>query len=197
MTGRAASLAADLQGVIAIEPVDLARAALVIARLEYPDLDPAPSLARLDELGARAAQAVRPLAGAPTSVRLAAIADQLYGREGFAGNRAHYDDFRNSFLNAVSSAGSASRSRSRCVYIEVARRAGVEAHGVSFPGHFLLRGPDDDADERPLILDPFDGGRPLGESDLRALLARMVGDDAPYSPICCAPARPASCWRAC
>jgi regulator of sirC expression with transglutaminase-like and TPR domain len=76
------------------------------------------------------------------------------------------------------------------LYIEVAKRAGVEAHGVSFPGHFLLRGPDDDTAERPLILDPFDAGRPLGEPDLRALLARMAGDDAVYTPDLLRPCAP-------
>lgn len=190
MTGPLASLAAELQGVIAIEPVDLGRAALVIARIEYPDLDPRPSLARLDELGARAAKTIAPLAGAPLSIRLTAIADQLYGREGFAGNRAHYDDFRNSFLNAVLERRLGIPITLALLYIEVARRAGVEAHGVSFPGHFLLRGPDDDADERPLILDPFDAGRPLAEADVRALLARMVGEDAPYSPDLLRPCTP-------
>jgi regulator of sirC expression with transglutaminase-like and TPR domain len=182
VTGRTDSLAAELQGIVASEPVDLARAALVIAKLEYPNLDPRPSLARLDDLGEGAAQAVAPLAGAPVSVRLAAIAEQLYGREGYAGNHAHYDDFRNSCLNAVLERRLGIPITLALLYVEVARRAGVEAHGVSFPGHFLLRGPDDDTSERPPILDPFDAGRPLGEPDLRALLVRMAGEDAVYTP---------------
>ena len=47
MQRKTESLAAELQGILADEPVDLARAALVIARLEYPDLNPRPSLDRL------------------------------------------------------------------------------------------------------------------------------------------------------
>ena len=38
--------------MVSAEPIDLARAALVIAKLEYPVLDPRPSLIRLRELSA-------------------------------------------------------------------------------------------------------------------------------------------------
>ena len=179
MTREHAALAADLHKAVSREPIDLARAALLIAKLEYPDLDPAPSLKKLDELGARAADAVAPLQTAPMSMRLAAIAEEIFEHDGFAGNRAHYDDFRNSCLNVVLERRLGIPITLALVFIEVARRAGIEAQGVSFPGHFLVRGPDDAG--TPLVLDPFDHGRPLGESDLRALLARMADSDAPYS----------------
>jgi regulator of sirC expression with transglutaminase-like and TPR domain len=179
VTREHAALAADLHKAVSREPIDLARAALLIAKLEYPDLDPAPSLKKLDELGARAADAVAPLQTAPMSVRLAAIAEEIFEHDGFAGNRAHYDDFRNSCLNVVLERRLGIPITLALVFIEVARRAGIEAQGVSFPGHFLVRGPDDSG--APLVLDPFDHGRPLGESDLRALLARMNDSEAPYS----------------
>ena len=186
---RFADVAAEFQGVAAADPVDLARAALVIARLEYPDLDPEPSLQRLRELGDRASEAVTPLGAAPLSVRLAAVAEQLFQRDGFAGNRAHYDDFRNSLLNVVLERRLGIPITLALVFIEVARRAGVDVHGVSFPGHFLLRGSDDGGGP-PLILDPFDGGRPLTEPDLRGLLARTSGDDTAYSPDLLRPCTP-------
>jgi regulator of sirC expression with transglutaminase-like and TPR domain len=179
VTREHAALAAELSAVVSREPIDLARAALLIARLEYPDLDPAPSLHKLDELGARAADAVAPLGKAPMSVRLAAIAEQIYDQDGFAGNREHYDDFRNSCLNVVLERRLGIPITLALIFIEVARRAGIQAQGVSFPGHFLVRGLDDGGS--PLVLDPFDQGKPLSESDLRALLARMVDADAPYS----------------
>jgi len=179
---RFAPIVADFQDAVAQEPLDLARAALVMARLEHADLNPASSLARLAELGDRSAHAIKPLSGAPASLRLAAIARVVFDEEGFAGNRAHYDDFRNSLLNVVLERRLGIPITLALVFIEAARRAGVEVQGVSFPGHFLVRGPDEDTNERPMILDPFDGGRPLSEIDLRSLLARMSGDEAPYSP---------------
>jgi regulator of sirC expression with transglutaminase-like and TPR domain len=181
LTQRYQAVATEFQAVAAEEPIDLARAALVIAKLEYPDLDPAPSLRTLAEIGARVGGAIAPLAGAPASMRLAAVAEHLFDGEGFAGNRAHYDDYRNSLLNVVLERKLGIPITLALVFIEVAKRAGVTAQGVSFPGHFLVRGTDDDPEDRPLILDPFDAGRPLGASDLRALLARAGGEEATFS----------------
>ena len=52
-----------------------------------------------------------------------------------------------------------------------ARQSGLPLEGVSFPGHFLvrlgLRG-------STLVLDPFSGGMPLSERDLRKLLRRVI-----------------------
>ncbi len=67
------------------------------------------------------------------------------------------------------------------VYMEVAKRANVDVQGVGFPGHFLMRGPDEAPGARALILNPFDAGRELGELDCRALLAKTQGEDAEYS----------------
>lgn len=181
MTQHYASLVPELAAVLAREPIDLARAALVIAKLEYPRLTPEPSLERLQELGGQAAHAAKQISGAPSRDVLATISRELFTRNRFAGNRTHYDDFRNSLLNVVLQRGLGIPITLALVYMEVARRANVDVQGVGFPGHFLLRGPDEGADARPLILDPFDAGRELGELDCRALLARTQGEDAVYS----------------
>lgn len=185
-----ARLAAELQAVVSQDPIDLARAALVIAKLEYPDLDPGPSLARLRELSERVTEATRFVAGAPVRATLGTISRAIYDEAGFAGNRAHYDDFRNSLLNVVLDRRLGIPITLALVYIEVARRAGIEAQGVSFPGHFLLRVTDDGTGGGPIILDPFDRGRELTEADCRALLVRMAGDDTPFSPDLLRPCTP-------
>ena len=61
------------------------------------------------------------------------------------------------------------------LYLEVARRLGVPAAGVGFPGHFLVRV---DGGPVPLILDPYGGGAALDRPALEALLARASGPDA-------------------
>ena len=190
MTRLYASLVPELASVLKTEPFELARAALVIAKLEYPRLTAEPSLDRLQDLGGQAAHAAKQIAGAPPRDLLATISHELYKKNGFSGNRTHYDDFRNSLLNVVLQRGLGIPITLALVYMEVAKRANVDVQGVGFPGHFLLRGPDEEAGARPLILDPFDAGRELGELDCRALLAKTQGDDAPYSPDLLKPCTP-------
>jgi regulator of sirC expression with transglutaminase-like and TPR domain len=179
--GQFASLTAELQKIVAADPIDLARAALVISKLEYPGLDPAPSLDRLRELGDRAAHATKPLAGAPPRDMLAAISRSLFDDAGFAGNTTHYDDFRNSLLNVVLERRLGIPITLALVFMEVAKQANVDVQGVGFPGRFLLRAPEGGPGDRPLILDPFDRGRELGELDCRALLTELMGDESHYS----------------
>jgi regulator of sirC expression with transglutaminase-like and TPR domain len=182
MAGQFASLTAEFRAVVSGDPIDMPRAALAIAKLEYPHLNPSPSLKRLAELGDRVVEAAAPLAGAPARMVLAAVSRELYEKAGFAGNRGFYADFRNSLLNVVLERRMGIPITLALVFMEVAKRTNVDVRGVGFPGHFLMRGPDQGQDERPLILDPFNGGRELGELDCRALLVEAVGEDQPYSP---------------
>ncbi|RZJ42027.1 MAG: tetratricopeptide repeat protein [Brevundimonas sp.] len=58
-------------------------------------------------------------------------------------------------------------------YLDAARRAGIKAQGVDFPGHFLLRVETTDG---PVALDPFSQGRLVLPSELtrRALRAGLT-----------------------
>jgi regulator of sirC expression with transglutaminase-like and TPR domain len=174
-------LSEELGGLLDQHTLDLARAALVVAKVEYPHLDPAPALKKLDDLGRCAEERLASLAEAPVLDRVAEINRLLFDEERFAGNRRHYGDFRNSLLNVVLERRTGIPISLAVVYIEVARRAGLEVFGVSFPGHFLLRVPADAGDDSgPLILDPFDAGRRLDDRACRALLHQHVGDDAAF-----------------
>jgi len=172
------ALASELQRVLADDPFDLARAALVVARLEYPGLDPVQSIDTLDRLGDRAARALNRLGESTPAAQIAALNRLLYDEERFSGNRRHYDDFRNSCLNAVLERRLGIPITLALVYMEVARRAGLAVLGVGFPGHFLMRvptgaGATSDAD---LILDPFNGGMRMNARDCQALLERRDFD---------------------
>ena len=164
---------------------DLAPAALFIARLEYPRLDAARYLEQLDAMGRTVAERIATLGpGAEPLARVRAISGYLFDDQGFAGNTKAYDDPRNSFLNQVLERRTGIPITLALVYIEVARRAGVRADGVNFPGHFLLRLPQagdrpSDADDH-VILDPFHGGAILDEADCQRLLRKHAGDDAAF-----------------
>ena len=168
-------LTAELQALLRLEPLDLARAALTIAKLEYPALDPQPSLDELDRLGALAATRLSRVRGASVRARVEALNGLLFESERFAGNQEHYDDYRNSFLNAVLERRLGIPITLALVYMEVARRAGLTVRGVSFPGHFLMRVDAAAPDADDLILDPFGGGAELDDDDFRRLLAQHLG----------------------
>ena len=150
---------------------DLAVAALMIARVEYPKLDAGPYLDRLDALGREAERRVA-AAGPDTYARVRALNAYLFGELRFAGNQVQYEDPRNSFLNEVLDRRTGIPITLALLYMEVARRAGLRVEGINFPGHFLLRCParrglpycDD------LIIDAFRGGALLSRDDCRELL---------------------------
>ena len=164
---------------------DLAPAALSIARIEYPQLDASRYLRALDRMGAAAADRIAALGeDADLPRRVAGISAYLFKEQGFAGNRKHYDDPRNSFLNNVIDRRTGIPITLALVYIEVSRRVGLHVDGVNFPGHFLLRaqpgGTDAPYGEDQVIVDPFHGGAILSELDCRKLLRSHAGDEVPF-----------------
>jgi regulator of sirC expression with transglutaminase-like and TPR domain len=135
---------------------DLARGALLIARIGHPGLDPAPSLAALDGLAADARGRVAP--GTPTVEAVAAVAAHLFHECGFHGNEDDYYDPRNSFLNDVLERRTGIPITLAVVLLETGRRLGLQLSGVGFPGHFLVAV---DGERERILLDPFFGGRPV------------------------------------
>ena len=179
------AVVADFEAVLADDPVDLAKAALVIARIEYPTLDAGPSIDTLDRLGERAAARLGGAAAASARSRIATLNAFLFEEEHFAGNRAHYMDFRNSLLNVVLGRRLGIPITLALVYMEVARRAGVAVEGVAFPGHFLMRVPlgARDPDLPALVLDPFTGGAEMDDAACQRLLGTHLGhlsDELPF-----------------
>ena len=186
------AIVADFEATLADDPVDLAKAALVIARIEYPTLDAAASIDTLDRLGERATARLAGAAAASVRSRIATLNAFLFEEEHFAGNRSRYMDFRNSLLNVVLGRRLGIPITLALVYMEVARRAGVDVQGVAFPGHFLMRVPlgARDPDLPALVLDPFSGGAEMDAAACQRLLGTHLGqlsDDLPFDQALLAP----------
>jgi regulator of sirC expression with transglutaminase-like and TPR domain len=168
---------------------DLAVAALMIARVAYPKLDPAPYLNQLDLLGREAAARVisasasdldtPPQVDPDTFARIRALNEFLFNDQRFVGNDLHYGDPRNSFLNDVLDRRTGIPITLALVYMEVARRAGVSVEGINFPGHFLLRcrARPETPYSRDLIIDAHHRGALLTDAMCRELLHKHT--DAP------------------
>src|SRR5216683_7819756 len=165
----------ELEQIARREPIDLARAALAIAREEYPHLDEERYLRALDE---HALQVMRGLpAGALPERRVGRLNAVLFHELGFAGNQAEYYDPRNSFLNEVIDRRTGIPLTLCLVYMEVGRRCGLRVDGVGFPGHFLCKVQLDGGE---LVVDPFHRGQLLGIEEIKRRLVAAVGDQVKF-----------------
>jgi regulator of sirC expression with transglutaminase-like and TPR domain len=162
--------------------IPLAEAALWIAAEEYPALDVAAYLDRLDELAERARARVGP---SPSAESLSRFNDFLFRELGFAGNGESYDDPRNSFLNEVIDRRLGIPITLSMIYTEVGARIGLPVVGVGFPGHFLVRWKG----ERDVLIDPF-FGRVITREECASRLRAAHGPEARMDERLLAPATP-------
>ncbi len=152
--------------------LNLARAGLLFARSEYPELDCGWYLGQLDlmasDIGSRMSR------DADVAARLRAMNTTLFGDLGFSGNVDDYYDPRNSFLNEVIDRRIGLPITLSILYLELAQRLGVPARGISFPGHFLVGVTTEDGD---VIVDAFDRGATLARATfITRLHERADGD---------------------
>ncbi len=156
------------------EQFSLAEACLLIAEDQYPGLDIAAGVAKLDAMAATVRG--RLAADALAEQKVAALNFHLFGELRFCGNADAYYDPRNSYLNEVLERRTGIPITLSIVYLEVGRRLGLQLQGVSFPGHFLVKLR---LKQGNLVLDPFAGGEPCSETDLRARLGQALPADPP------------------
>ncbi|HOB96294.1 MAG TPA: tetratricopeptide repeat protein [Aquabacterium sp.] len=154
-----ASLVAEDAGFALLE------AAVCVAQDDVPGLDVQAVLAEIDRLAARLK--ARLPADAPPLRRLRALNQYFFVELGFGGNLNNYYDRRNSHIHEVLASRRGIPITLALVYIELAGQLGLKAHGVSFPGHFLvkLRMPQGE-----VVIDPFNG-RSLSREALDERLA--------------------------
>ncbi|HJQ26215.1 MAG TPA: transglutaminase-like domain-containing protein [Blastocatellia bacterium] len=156
------------------ERINLAEAALLIAAEEYPRLDVAAYLDKLDRIADLARDRITAAVGA--SDYITAINATLFEDYGFQGNRDSYYDPRNSFLNEVIDRRLGIPITLSVIYMEVARRLGFVIEGVGLPGHFIVR---HRSAAEIIYIDPFNRGRVLGEMGCAELVAEISGGKTP------------------
>ncbi len=147
----------------------LARACFLIAQDEYPELQPDDWMARLEGM----AEVVRGRcpADAFAEQKVVALNHYLFEELGLRGNTEAYYDPRNSYLNEVLERRVGIPITLSILYIEIGRQLGLRLHGLSFPGHFLVKLK---LNRGNLILDPYTGGQPQSEPELRSRLKRAL-----------------------
>ena len=142
----------------------LVEAAAAIAQDDDPGLDVEAVLARVDELGQRLKVRIAPDASPLQRLRL--LNRFFFHELGFAGNVNNYYDRRNSLLPAVLESRRGIPITLAVLYMEVAGQAGLKAHGIAFPGHFLVKVT---MPRGEVVIDPFSGAS-LSREDLEERL---------------------------
>jgi regulator of sirC expression with transglutaminase-like and TPR domain len=150
------------------ESLDLARAALLIAAEENPRLVLDHYLDQLNTFGAEVRERLQKANGNSVEV----LNHFLFDEHCFVGNRRDYYDPRNSFLNEVLVRRKGIPITLSLVYMEVARRAGLKAEGIGFPGHFIVRTFSSDGSHA--LIDTFNCCR-LDRDGCQGLLDNLYG----------------------
>jgi regulator of sirC expression with transglutaminase-like and TPR domain len=170
------------------DAIDLAQAALLIACEEYPDLNIARYMAKLNHLALvvldvfglsiTELQAEIPTQLPPERI-LEAMNYVLFELEHFQGNSADYYNPRNSFLNDVLDQHTGIPITLSLLYMEVGKRLGLQIDGIGLPWHFIVRCrlPSD-----VIYIDPFTGGRILTEHDCHELVQRNAKSKVKFNP---------------
>ena len=107
------------------------------------------------------------------------LAAVLHGRMGFSGDTRTYDDLANANLIRVIERRQGLPVALGILWLHAAEAAGWGAHGVDFPGHFLVAM---EGARGQALVDVFGGGASLAAPDLRTLIKRVEGERAELRP---------------
>ena len=151
------------------DEIDLATAALLIAAVEYPDLDIDQQLSILDSLAEGAAYRIGQDRDPFHCVNN--LSEYLFDEVGFQGNQGEYYDPRNSYLNEVLQRRTGLPITLCLVCLEVGKRLDIPLVGVGLPGHFVLS----HRSQTDLIIDPFRRGILLSEEECAQILKNVLG----------------------
>ncbi len=149
-----AALVADDQQFSQLE------AAVAVAHASLPELDVQGVLSAIDALAAKLKNRIA--ADTAPLQRLRLLNRYFFQELGFAGNVNDYYAPENSYLHRVLDSRRGIPITLALIYIEIAQQIGLEARGVSFPGHFLIKLK---MPQGEVVIDPFNG-RSLSRDDL-------------------------------
>ena len=146
----------------------------LIGRIVEPHFNQLDALIRLDAL----ADEMRMPPSTPESEQVERLCQVLFEEHHVRGDTETYYDPANCCLHSALETGRGMPITLAVLMIEVARRVGLELHGVGAPFHFLVKYDDHDA-RAERFLDPFHAGR---EIDREALTGRLRATNRGVGP---------------
>lgn len=165
-------------GLLDDEEIELDLAALELSGLDHEGTDFDPYVALLDRMAEELGDAAD---GAVSGEQQAAVlADLLFARHGFTGDKATYDAPLNADMIRVLDRRRGLPVSLSILYVAMARRIGWSADALNIPGHVLVRvGPV----EASVVIDPFHDGMIVGADALANLLRRTLGAEVESGPM--------------
>ena len=154
----------------------LLESAICLAQDEYPELDIQEVLGQVDQLVSRLKKRLPADAGSIHKLRV--LNKFFFEEHGFSGNLNNYYDPDNSYLHVMLRTRRGIPISLAVLWLEMAQGLGLNAQGVGFPGHFLVKVNLPDPHVGVIVLDPFTG-QSLGRDDLLERMGQWLGDTDP------------------
>jgi regulator of sirC expression with transglutaminase-like and TPR domain len=152
-------------------PGRLDRAALDLAKIQFPDLDHGPVLNQINEIAANLGDRLKNFNDGREFVEKAQ--SYLFGDLGFHANEDDFYDPLNSCLNSVLERRTGIPITLSLVYMEVARRLHMPVFGISLPNRFVVQFDDG---RYATYIDPFGGGRPVSVRECFLMAGAKIPD---------------------
>lgn len=153
------------------KPVNLLKASLLLARLDNEDVDVDAYCQQFERLAEDATAEVK--GGKSEAEKLVLLNRFLFEQCGFHGSRNDYYNRANSYLNEVLDDREGLPITLSVLYMELARRIGIEVVGVGLPGHFIAKHIPSEGKEQ--LIDVFEGGTLMSREQAAEKVADIAG----------------------
>ena len=155
--------------------IPLAEAALLLAQLDNPDLDPAPYLTEIERMAADLRASLKEPDRATPEATLAALNRWLFAENGFHGPRDDFSNRSNSYLNEVIDDREGLPITLAVLQMELAQRIGLPLAGIPLPARFITQLRIGGHPEGGPYVDVFDQGRVLDRQQAAAMVMEAAG----------------------
>ena len=152
--------------------IDLWRAALLVARLDNPELEIEPYERQLRGMARELKDRIPDEADGEE--RLKKLTAYMFEENGFHGSRNDYYNRENSYVSSVLDDREGLPITLSVVFLELARRIGLEAEGIPLPGHFVIQAKTGEGGAR--LIDVFEGGKRLSRTEAMEIALDFTGE---------------------
>ncbi|MDP7051685.1 MAG: transglutaminase family protein [Verrucomicrobiota bacterium] len=156
------------------DDADLFRAALLLAKLDDPEVDIAHYEKQLNAMAAEVKARFEGREGEPS--KLKKVIAYLFEENGYHGSRQDYYNRANSYMNRVLDDREGLPIMLSVLVMELAAACGIDGvAGVGAPGHFIVRHLIGETEQ---FIDPFDSGHYLTRAEAEQLVSTNTGRSA-------------------